>query len=461
MPIASWAAQSIAQSSSFRRSTCQSRRSRHCSGCAPNRSAFSARSCTGEHGQRVSELRVWIDPAHNAVLTSEQGLDLVPSRGYPNTPILPVYPPAADDLPAARFARAASARNPQRSRLVVDEVRSLTADIRSSTTLEPGEYRSRDPADHVLLAPDTYLLVRRASTRPMLEVHDGELIDAELTTIARKTLWHESGLSAERLTLAAREQAHEALYAKLAATREEAYEVPLDPTIVRDRLLALLEHANEQLLIVTELPRRAWPAWLRQAHREARERGVECITRDNTKPKGTEPPRPRLSGCGILAVRDNARALAHCDARLLGGGWTLDTLTSQACLELHEPSAVRRLLDRLQVDASSRPRTKPTARPLDDIAAEGMRKALAELRGELPLDVPVAIEDSDMTSFFEQVERTGCRPDNQAHLKRIADGIVWERLLYATCQALADKHPQLVLEDMRRQPPVGNIDLDD
>ena len=413
----------------------------------------------GEHGQRVSDLRVWIDPAHNAVLTSEQGLDLVPSARYPTTPILPIYPPAADDLSPGRFARAASARNPQRSRLVIDEVRSLTADMRPNTALQPGEYRPRDSADHVLLAPDTYLLVRHATTQPTLEVRSGELLDVELTVIARKTLWQQPGLNAERLTLSVREQTHEALYTTLAATREEAYDVPLDPMIVRDRVLALIEQADEQLLIVTELPRKAWPAWLSQAYRDARQRGVKCIARDNTKPKDTKPPPPRLPGCGILAVRDGARALAHCDAQLIGGGWTPPALTSQACLEVHVPSAVRRLLERLEVELPH-PRARPAPPSLDDIAAEEMRTALAAHRDELPMDAPVAIEDSDMSSFFEQVERTGCRTNNQAQLGRIARGIVWERLLYTTCRALADKHAQLIVEDMRRLPPAGNIDLD-
>jgi hypothetical protein len=412
----------------------------------------------GEHGQRVTELRVWIDPAHDGVLTSQEGLDLVPSSRYRDTPMLPVYPPAAGDLSTERFARAARARNPQHSRLVVDEVRSLTADTLPGTALQPGDRRSRDAADHVIFAADTYLLVRSFRGQPLIEVHDAELLDEELTAIARGTLWGQPGLSAERLTPAARAQAQESLYTTLAATRQEAYEVPLDPATVRDRLLTLIEESNDQLLVVAERPFKAWPGWLGDAYEEARRRGVRCVARDNVKPKGTEPP-PRLPGCGIVAVRDDARALAHCDAHLIGGGWTLEALTGQACLEVHESSAVRRLLGRLEVEPP-RPRVRPAPRSLRDIAAEEMRKALEDQRRDLPIDIPVAIEDSDMTAFVEQVERNGIRNDNLAKLKNVASGTVWERVLYATCCALAARRPELSVEDMRRAPPAGNIDLD-
>ena len=70
---------------------------------------------------------MWIDLSHGAVLTAEQGLDLVPGTRQRDLALLPLLPPAASDLDPERFTLAATTDD-DLARVVIDEVHSLQPD---------------------------------------------------------------------------------------------------------------------------------------------------------------------------------------------------------------------------------------------------------------------------------------------------------------------------------------------
>ena len=422
-----------------------------------------------DSGRRVDTLRVWIDPAHQAVLSTEAGLSLMPSTRYKGLPLLELYQPATTDIAPERFTQAASTygRNHNRKRVVVEEVLDLIPDIREvasqpndKTSSKPNGSRHRREEllllDHLLLLPDTYLVVRATANGPSVTVHWGETIDHILTEIARADLFAENGIDPHSLTLGAAEQAQHQLHATVGTTPDEAFPVSLDLTSVQDRILSTAGLAEEQLVIVADIPKRVWPSWLREAHDDAAARGVECLTRDSVMKIAS--PR-KLPGCGILVARDSTRALVHSDALPLGGAWSYGKLASQACLDIHATHAVQRLLRSLDVTPPTQRRRPPTP-PIEDIAAQELREALDSLRSALPRDTPVAITDSDVKAFCEQAEREYTLPYDARKIQRFARGVAWERILHTACTTLVSRHPQLILDAFRLYSPGNSIDLD-
>jgi hypothetical protein len=406
----------------------------------------------GTGGRRVRTLRVWVDPAHGTVLSHDGGLDLVARHKRPQIPLLDIPPPLAEELPTERFSRAASTRGAERERIVVDEVLALRADLHAS-----GRARHGDGRDHLLMLPDTSLVVRTGADGPAVEVHHGELRDEPLTAIARELLVDSGQLGFERLTEDAATAAGERLHAALGTTTDDVLEVPLDPASVRERLYADVALADTQLVLVCNAQKRNLPAWLSEALRDAERRGVECIVRCAPERGHTRPAPP---GTGIVVVRDCARVLAHSDAAPLGARWHLRDLASQACVSVHGPRAVARVLELLDVAPPAPRAEREPLGPLVDIAVRHMSKVLGRLRGQLPPELPVVLSEEDEKAFCEQVERNPINRHDEARMAGVARGMVWERMLAVACYALKDHHPQLVVEDFRRQVPGKALDLD-
>jgi hypothetical protein len=406
----------------------------------------------GTGGRRVRTLRVWVDPAHGMVLSHDGGLDLIARHKRPQIPLLDIPPPLADELPRERFSRAASTRGAERERIVVDEVLALRADLHAS-----GRARHGDGRDHLLMLPDTSLVVRAGADRPTVEVHHGGLPDEALTAIAQELVVDAGELRFERLTADAATAAGERLHAALGTGPDDVLEVSLDPAAVQERLYAEVALADAQLVLVCDAQKRNLPAWLNETLRDASRRGVECVVRCAPERGHTRPAPP---GTGIVVVRDRARVLAHSDAAPLGAKWNLPDLASQACVSVHEPRAVARVLELLDVAPPALRAERNPLEPLVDIAVHGMREALKRLRDQLPPELPVVLTEEDEEAFCEQVERNPINLHDEVRVDAVARGMVWERMLAVACHALEDRHPQLVVEDFRRQVPGKALDLD-
>lgn len=408
----------------------------------------------GAAGARVQSFDVWVDPAHGLVLSHAEGLDLIAGHRAPPIPWLEIPPLDADALPAGRLTEAASTRGERRGRVVVDEVLSFRADVHAA-----GSVRWGDGQDHVLLQPDTWLVVEDGADAPVLEVRHDELIDERLTAIARATLLAPRGLQLERLGAESARIARERLHDALGTQADDVFdELALDPLEVREKLCTEIDQAHAHLVVVCNALKEHWPRWMHEAMRDARRRGVECV--EHCREKGRDATRPTPRGVGIVVVRDGARAFAHSDATALGGHWRLHTLTSQACMAVHEPAAVARVLERLGVPAPRPVAANPRPEPLPDVAARGLRLALERLRDEVPAGVDAVLEEDDENAFCEQAERNQMNLHDPKKLDQLGRGIVWERILAATCDALAAQDGRLTVEAVRFQPAAENVDFD-
>jgi hypothetical protein len=408
----------------------------------------------GTGGMRARTLRVWVDPAHETVLSHERGLDLIAAYRRSGIPLLDIPPPTAAELPTQRFTQAASTRGQQRERIVVDEVLALRPDMRVT-----GRRRNGDGRDHLLLLPEVALVVRAGAGGPQIEVHRGELLDEPLTAVARKQLLGEGRLRPELLTEEAATAAGALLHRALGTEPSEAFELSLEPAEVQERIFAEVARADEQLVVVCNGERRDWPRWMRDAVRGAEQRDVECVVRCTGRDGGDAAAPP---GAGIVVVRDRTRVVAHSDPALLGAGWALGALAGQACIGVHEPAAVARVLERLDVPppppAAAGRRSPPE--PLEDIAARALRAALEKLSVELPPGTPVVLEEDDERSFCEQAERNPINLRDEEAIEKLGRGMVWERVLAAACHGIAARNEQIVVQAMRLQALGDNIDLD-
>jgi hypothetical protein len=395
----------------------------------------------GTGGRRRRSLRVWIDPAHGSVSASGGGLGFLPKRGSPQIPLLDVAPPTPGQLPPERFTDAA--RGDGNERIVVDAVLALEADV--------GKH-GRPAQDHLLLLQNTMLVVRADGEQPALSVAWNGVEDEALTAIARETLLGKGGLDSQRLTAEAAEATARRLREALGAEPTEAFELPLDPAGLRARLLAEIRRTDDQLAIVADRSQKQWPDWLRGAVVTAARRGVACTVRNVATDAG-------VRGCGLLLVRDRMRAVAHSDSLLLGKGWRLTSLRSQACVDVHDPAAVARLCGRLGLKGPRR-RGRSARTHLEDVAAALLRATLERQRKELPPGTPVALTAGDERELCEKILEEDVALDNGKRLQQMANGVAWERTVCAACEALARRHPSFAIEDERREPPGGGIDLD-
>lgn len=420
----------------------------------------------GSSGRRVRELRVWIDPAGPAVYSTDYGLDLVRRAQLDGAPLLQLREPLVEDLPRELFAGAARTHAQERRRVIVNRVLSLQADYRTRTAQPADEerrgHRDRDErreqswADHLLLLPDTCLVVRSVDGELSLEVRRGGVaIDLQLTRVAEEQARAAGWLRAQRLSPAAAVRAQERLRAALGVEPTEAYALTLDPLSVRRHIRHACEYAKEQLVILTASDASAWPQWLKNAHWEARRHGVQCVVGDASSAAGA-PGCP--AGCGILVVRDGVCAVAHSDALLVGAGWSWGALKSQASLEVHAPAAVRRLLGSLDIEWRA-PTSSPAKRPLEDMAAEALRPVLERLSGELPAGTLVAMQETDVKALCDLARTVDGQPSAE-RVEQIARGVAWERVVYTACVVLAASHPQLTELQMRRKPSGEGLDLD-
>ncbi len=409
----------------------------------------------GTAGAHRRTLRVWVDPVHETVLSTVQGLELErPTFHGAANPLLEVHPPKVDELPRERFARAAGRTGSARARIAVDEVHELDLDLPGLD----GPVRKPGRDQLLMLLSDTTLVAWADTHGPALEVLWGGVHDPALTQVARAMLLRDGGLDPQRLTLDAAREARERLCAALGATDEQAYPLLLDPATLEDRLLAAIGLAEEQVVFVADAPLKRWPRWLREALDDARRRGVQCVVRERANANGSAP-LPR--GCGLLAVRDRRWAVARSDALSFGRGWRLEELASQACLDVHEPAVIERLLDQLGI--ARPPARKHARRPaprLEDVGAELLRAELERQRRHVPPWVELALGDGDVAAFCESVGRYHRRPDDREGLARYAVGTAWERVLHAYCVALEEHHARLTVVGFRLSPPEGGIDID-
>lgn len=294
--------------------------------------------------------------------------------------------------------------------------------------------------------------MRDGAHGPVLEMRWGDVEDPALTKVAQTKLLHERGLDPQRLTTAAAHAAGNRLRVALGATPDEASALQLDPDVLQDRLLAAFGHAGEQLLVAVDAPRSAWPYWLKQEIDYARRRGVECVERDRNR-TGLH------DGCRMLVVRDRRWAVAHSEALLLGRTWRLRSLASQACLEVHDPAAVERLLQRLEVPPPTRRRAHRAPPRIEDIGAQLLREELKTLRRQLPAIDPV-LGDGDVAAFCEAVKRYHRNADDHQRLIEVAQGVAWERVLHTHCTQISAQHPQIKVEHLRLPLPGASLDID-
>ena len=375
----------------------------------------------GTAGAHRRTLRVWVDPVHETVLSTVQGLELErPIVHGAANPVLEVRPPKVDELPRERFARAAGRTGSARARIAVDEVHELDLDLPGVD----GPVRKSGRDQLLMLLSDTTLVVWADTHGPALEVLWGGVHDPALTQVARATLLRDEGLDLQRLTLDAADAASARLCGALGATDEQAYPLLLDPATLADRLLAAIGLAEEQVVLAADAPLKRWPRWLREALDDARRRGVQCVVRERANGSA---PLPR--GCGLLAVRDRRWAVARSDALSLGRGWRLEQLASQACLDVHEPAVVERLLEQLGVapPPARKHARRPAPRP-EDVGAELLRAELERQRRRVPPWVELALGDGDVAAFCESVGRYHGHPDDREGLVRYAVGTAWDGL---------------------------------
>lgn len=406
----------------------------------------------GSGGQGVREILVWIDLPHGAVLTANQGLDLITGQRQRNLALLPVLPPTASDLEPAAFTAAASTLSGRSARIVVDEVRALVSDHRPSRQF-----------DHVLHLARCDLVIHDDRT---VEIHWHDVVDERLTTFARDVLSDELlEVDWERLTALAAEEERASTLARSGMSLLEAYAIDLDPGTIHDRALALVQSAESQVVLVVDAPLSGLPDWLEPALDAARERDVNVylLLSSTSRWKGRRVarwPATRVDNppAGVLLVRDGDRALVHSAPLAFGAEAAMAGLRSQAALEVHDAAAVRALLERLQLPSPT-VASRASDRAVEDVAVEQLRQTIGHQqrhRGTLS----VAITSDDIGAFVEQVARNHVHLRDRRRIGQLAAGVVWERAVHATCVELADQHPQLVVDALRWAPPEGGMDLD-
>jgi hypothetical protein len=402
----------------------------------------------GSAGAHRRTLRVWVDPVHQLVMSTEQGLDLVrPSQHGPRNPVLDVEPPRAAELPRERFARAAARSGLARARIAVDDVQELDIDLPT-----PDAPARRNDRDHVMLLSDTTLIVRDGAHGPVLEMRWEGVEDPALTKAAQAKLLHDHGLDPTRLTTTAAHAALERLRAALGATPDEASALQLDPDVLQDRLMEQFGHADEQLLVAIDAPRSDWPYWLKQEIGYAQSRGVECVERARNR-TGLD------DGCRMLIVRDRRWAVAHSEALLLGRAWRLRSLASQACLDVHDPATVERLLQRLEVPPRTHRRARRPSPRIEDVGAQLLREQLKALCRQLPEINPV-VGDGDVAAFCAAVKRYHRTADDHQRLSELAQGVAWERVLHTHCTQIEARHPHITVKHLRLPLPGASLDID-
>jgi hypothetical protein len=409
----------------------------------------------GTGGQGVRELRVWIDLPHGAALTAEQGLDLITGDRQRDLAHLPILPPKPSDLEPATFTAAASSLAGPSARIVVDDVRALEPDLRDATTR----------FHHVLHLSRCDLVVTADGT---FEIHWHDEVDERLTAFARELL-SDDLLTFEwaSLTPATAEQELSATLERAGVTLQESYAIKLDPYTIHEHALALVHSAERQIVLAVDAPLRHLPDWLDAALEAVRDRQgeveVHLLLSDTSRWKGRHAARLTATTAAdlpseVLLIRDGDRGLIHSSAAAFGAESAIAGLHSQAAVEVHEPVAIRRLLERLHLPCPHVARRSAEQRP-EDVAAEALRKALGYQRRHLD-GLEVAVTSDDVVAFVDQVERTLVDMRDPRRVAQLAAGVCWERAVYTRCVQLADHHPQLVVDALRWTAPEGRMDLD-
>ena len=407
----------------------------------------------GRSGQGVRELRVWIDPAHGAVLTADKGLDIEPQDHQRDIAHLPVLPPRPSELDASAFTDAASSISGRAARIVVDEVRALEADRREG----PGAF------SHVLHLSRCDLVVMQDAT---LEVHWHDVVDERLTAYARDALADNlADLPWERLTAVAAEQALSAALGRADVSPQDGFAVAVDPQTIHDRVGALVRSAERQVVLAIDAPLRRlarWVEWCLDTVRTSDGVAIRLVLCDTSRWKGRHARRLAAADAAdlpaaVLLACDGDRALIHTSAAAFGAESTLADLCSQAAFQLHDPAAIARLLARLGLTAPQVAR-RPDADPAE-VAITAMRAEVQRQRRYLD-GLEVAIADDDVKAFVEHVERTLVDLADRRRIEQIAAGVCWERALHTRCLQLAGEHPQLVVAGLRWMPAGEGMDLD-
>lgn len=418
----------------------------------------------GSGGQRVRTIRVWIDPAHGAVMPGDGDLHLTKRDSSRGIPTLPILRPAAEDLDPGAFASATSTAD---ERVAIDAVRSLQSDLAQHGASHNDE----------LLLPDTHLLVTYGSgDDPEVQIQWHGSQDPDLTTLANQKLLGPLALDATSLTQDAHQQTQQALYETHGLDQTQAFQLPLDAGSVRDRVLDLAAQATEQLVLAIGQPIAYLEPWIAQALAAAAERGVDTrlLLTDPEQLKRRPNSQVRV-GCyhddkngnsnqgGFTVIRDATRALAHSHAYILGAGWDYPDLTAQACLAVHDPNAVRILIQRLGITPPPPPhppQPHDTSPPTEEIAQDALRRALEHQRAHLPTGITAAITEDDLQTFHEQAEREWIDTQNPGEVKQLAAGVAWERTVYTLIKHITETDPTHELYKLRWTPPKGNIDID-
>lgn len=404
----------------------------------------------GTGGVTVHDLRVWLDVGHKAVLTAEDGLDVVPSVYERDLARLPVLPPQASELQPGAFSRAASDRAGPRARLEVATLVKLEPDLGASAA-----------ADHVLHLTDTSLAVGPEG----LEVHWHGVPDPGLTKFASKALAHPGFAPGwERLTPLAAEVAAERLRESTSLSPADSYGLDLDPAEMRDRLLDLVHGARKQVLVGVDSAQPRLPDWLLDALHAVVDRGVDAIllVGQPGRLKGRRISRLRLlrskPPCGALVVRDGDRAIAHSDPRAFGAPASIAELEAQAAIEVHRPERVRALVEALGLQVPDVPR-RAAERSVRELASEALTVSLRQ-QAETLEGLSAQFDQDDVAAFSDQMERLFVHPGDRKRVGQIAAGVAWERAVHSVCIGLAARHANLVVDYLRWAPEEGGIDLD-
>lgn len=404
----------------------------------------------GTGGVTVHDVRVWLDVGHEAVLTGEDGLDVVPSVYERDLARLPVLPPQAPQFQPEAFSRAASDRAGPGARLEVAKLVKLEPDLGDSAA-----------ADHVLHLTDTSLALEPGN----LEVHWHGVPDPGLTEFASKALAHPGFAPGwDRLTPLAAEAAAERLRESTSLSPADSYGLHLDPAEMRDRLLDLVHGARKQVLVGVDSAQPRLPDWLLDALHAVVDRGVEAVLLvgqpDGLKGRRISQLRLRQSKppCGALVVRDGDRAIAHSDPRAFGAPASIAELEAQAAIEVHQPERVRALLEALGLHVPHVPR-RAAEHSVQDVASEALTLALRR-QAETVGGLSPRFDQGDVAAFSDQMERLFVHPGDRKRVGQIAAGVAWERAVHCACVGLSARHANLVVDHLRWAPEEGGIDLD-
>ena len=428
----------------------------------------------GRGGQRVRTIRVWIDPAHGAVMPGDGDLHLAKRSASRGIPTLPVLRPAAEDLDPGAFTRALSTTD---ERVAIDAVSSLQSDLAQ---------RGASHNDELLL-PDRHILITNGHNGPAVQIQWHGTQDPDLTALADRKLLGPLALDATSLTPDAHQQTQQALYETHGLDQAQAFQLPLDAGSIRDRTLDLAARATEQLVLAIGQPIAHLEPWIATALAEAAERGVDTrllladpdmlkrrpnsqvqVSRyDDDNNNNNDNNNANSNPGGFTLIRDATRALTHSHAFILGAGWDYPDLTAQACLAVHDPNAVRMLIQRLGITPPP-PTTPPqhtpqphrVQPPAEEIAQDALRRALEHQRPHLPTGVTAAITEDDLKTFHEQAEREWIDLQNPGEVKQLAAGVAWERTVYTLIEHVTEADPTHELYKLRWTPPKGNIDID-